>query len=379
MMRSFLLFAFPVYAVGAVVSQSLMSLAGGLFALLVLLRLPALKFRQLTSSERLAVLSGSAWLIFSVANLLFRPWDDRVWHTLGTLPLLLIPLLPLTGALRKLSVKDLQLSLGLAAFAVLISTGLCLWQYFVEDHVAYGFMKNQIYFAYNVFPAFVFFSELYVRRIKVGRFRASWAGLVALLCILEMLLSNTRMVWAGTLAYLALRVLPFLLLRRGPRFALLAVLGTGAVCTGAYFLMPAVQQKVQRTLNVQDENTQARFAVWNYNWKLFLENPLTGVGPEKNGADRSQIPYFVEGFRHYAHSIYMQPLADSGLLGTILFFTFWIALGIAMPLARPLILGLALVGLTENIFNNSKAAHAVYFFTLFAGSLGVLLRGRERA
>lgn len=353
-----------LYGAGCGVSQSLMSLGGAAFAFFALLRAPKVfALRRTEPWVFRAYALGLAWTAFSLANLLLRPWDGRSAHTLGAIPLLLVPLAAFPaltfspGAVLWTTVAGLAASLIKGA-----------WQFFALGEPATAFLRNPIYLAYNLLPAVIFFGEYALRPVHRDRFPGRAAGATSISSTFGIFLTLTRTALTTAFAYFGLRALPALRRRAGGRglaIVLLLLVGAGV---SAYRLFPPVREKVDRTFSANDPSREWRLKAWRYNWELFLASPIVGTGPERNGILPSAMPEYQGHWApqqlYFAHSVYLQSLADSGLVGTLLFLAFWGALALASPALRPLLAAVAFAGLTENIFNNSKAAHAVFFYAL---------------
>jgi O-antigen ligase len=111
--------------------------------------------------------------------------------------------------------------------------------------------------------------------------------------------------------------------------------------------------------------TAERMAHWQAGWNMFLDHPITGIGPGNYNARYPE--YFVRAeFRFsqgHAHNYYIHALAETGLVGLLLYLTLMFsALGVALRVAlrgvgfaRALALGA--VGTTSavmmhNVFEN---------------------------
>lgn len=352
-----------LYAVGCGVSQSLMSLGGGLCAAIVVWEAARTRLRTLTPRERAAVALGFAYTVTASINLLCRPFDDRTGQTLGRLPLVLVPLLPL---FVRVSASQFRWIVRAALAGLAISVARAGWEFFHDHRAATSFMKNPIYLAYNLLPATLFFGEL-GGRAGLGGLAMSLFGLVT---------TVSRTALSCALAYLAMRWAPRAL-KAGARGAGLVLLLLVAGGITAYRWSPLFQAKIDQTLSSEDPSRHWRQVAWSYNAHLFAENPVWGVGPERNGIDVAKQPEFAghwqPGHLYFAHSAYLQVAAESGLVGLITFFGLWIALAWAAPAVRPFMIVMGAAAITENLFNNSRAAHAFFFYALMT-----LLAARPR-
>ena len=359
-----------VYGLGAAFGQSLLSL-GAVLCLLALAEAFARGlWTRLGRGERVVTTLALAYVLFSVVNLLVRPFDDHTFHALRFLPNFLVPLL--VFALPPTSEKFRTRMLQALAVTYVIVLGKCLFETLARGNPGTGFMSNPIYFAYTLLPAFVFFLRETARAPRL----VTGVGLAAV--FVGILLSQNRAV-----PFLALAALVWVALRQ-PRpvlrwGTLAAVLVMGGVGVGLYELQPRVRDKVARTLHPSSDPSVAwRLKAWTHNWNVFTGSPLTGVGAERNAIDADKTPemqgHWEGGHRIYAHSIYLQALADSGLIGFLLLFGFLFALGAAVPPTRGVLLLSAVGGLTENVFNNSRPAHALFVFLLLTALFAAPLK-----
>ncbi len=361
-----------IYGVGCALSQSLMSLGGTLAVLLFVGEsLDALRtgsWREARGLERAGWAVGLAWTTFLVARLLLAPPSPNFEHALGALPLFIIPslaLFPKARARAAAALPKVVLWTGVA-YAVSACFGT-VQVLFLGERSAFGFLRNPIFFAYNLLAALVFFTVW-----AQSKDRRYWA-LLGLLSI-ALLLSASRVAALVGFGFLAFYAVPRAYRRIGMRpillgLALLVGLGTWQYSTNKYW-----RSKLRQGLRIQtSQSLKGRKVVWKHNWELFLEHPWTGVGFENNALDTSSTAYrrwrhmWPPGLSIYAHSIYFQALAESGLLGSALWGSQLVTLGLALPPTRPLLAVLLLGGSTENVFNNSKAAHAFFFFLLLLG------------
>lgn len=92
---------------------------------------------------------------------------------------------------------------------------------------------------------------------------------------------------------------------------------------------PEYKQRYSSVTSLQhDESYQHRVLAWKAGWAMFKDNPLTGVGVGEF-ANASGMKYWPgQGGRHWlnAHSLYVQVVAELGLLGAVTFAIFLIYL-----------------------------------------------------
>lgn len=373
--------ALLLYGLGCAVSQSLMSIGGSLFALGCMVALAPQHWLEFSKAQKSAASLTLLWIIYSCCNLLFRENTDQTMHVLGRLPLLLVPLFGFVAPVRWLKKEWLGALLFLMGVGYIAATGQAAYQFSVEGIKAQGFFGRSIHFAYAMFFAFVFFFELWIRKMTFGRFRPFFSAGLACVIGLSILLAASRGIWAVTVLYCGVRMGPQFLKNRKswPVFLCVFAVVVGALVFG-FKSNPSYRKTLQSLSNLTSHPTyNTRIALWEYNLKTFRKSPWFGTGPERNGIDSAKVKAFAHrlppGYVHFAHNIYLQSLADSGIIGTVLFFSVWFVLALAHPLTGTLLLMAALAGLTENIFNASRVFHPLYFYTLL--SLWIV-RAREK-
>lgn len=312
------------------------------------------------------------WFLVLSAVLFVRvPWAEAL-DRMRPLPLFLILFLPL---LRPLDREGFWWVLKWTFVAYMVNICVSGYQYFFEQIEGVGFFKNPIYFAYNVFPAFLFIG-LFVR--FQGSFLKTYKiPMVASFLFLGVAFSNNRMTLALSLLLLAYCYLPRLYKRWGWRgvsalcFILILLLGV------MYHTNPWLHDKLVRTSwGLAGPSIQARLVAWSHNWDLFVANPLFGVGYSLNGINTAE---FVELQKHwrpghdiFAHSIFFQSLAESGIVGTALLFGGLLLLARGRFFLQRFFLFMAIAGLTENFLHNSKPLMAFLFFGAMAVNVSKL-------
>jgi O-antigen ligase len=166
------------------------------------------------------------------------------------------------------------------------------------------------------------------------------AGLIAA----GLLASWSRGAWIGAVA--ALGIVLFVRNRQSALVGIgIVVLGLLAGLIGAFqpnLLPAAVTQRVQDipaflgltdvlSQPLTDENFAVveRVAHWVAAVRMWEQAPWLGIGPGNYATVYPQVhlPRWDEALGH-AHNIYLNVLAESGLLGLITFLLFWVAVGL---------------------------------------------------
>lgn len=357
-----------LYTLGLFASQSLLSIAGLLGVLALVVDAKFWRFKMLQPGTW-----GLAWVLFSSLNLVIRRPEGHLVEGLRNIPLLLLPLLGVNyaptflAALRK-HPRVCKNLVNFALFLALAALSRSLYQALVQKRPATGLLTNQIYFAYAVLPVFLFSAEMSLVQSIRKQIRTRFA-LTAVFIGISLVLSHTRMAWAILILWSLLRGLPYLWARKSKSTFYLSIaaatLGFAFLC----YYQPDFQNKVGRIFENNDPSKVARSFIWSFNFRSLLDNLFLGLGYEQNGV----IPLAKDvrelftnaglnpSYRIYAHNIFLQALVDNGLLGFVLWISFWLLLARENRLTRNYLIFMGLAGLTENFFNNSRAAHPFYF------------------
>jgi len=149
------------------------------------------------------------------------------------------------------------------------------------------------------------------RIVRIG------AAVAAALCLLSILFTFSR---GG---FLTLLVVGGLLVWGSQRRFLVA--GLLALSLAGFLLFSSEQisqQYVERARSIQnyeeDGSALGRINAWQTSWRVFLDYPLTGVGPNNLAAVFQRYQPGEDRFR-VAHNAYFQLLAECGLPALLLF------------------------------------------------------------
>jgi len=241
-------------------------------------------------------------------------------------------LMPLFFMFRSISISDRTIVLVIFC-SVLVSfadIGLDLWQ--GVDHREQGMNPNKFGPVQLCLSGMLFF---YFLKMRSGPLRLlAFAGF--LLGLSTVILSLSKL----TLLTLALLTVFFVFYLAGkvPTWKKLAVASIILAMISASYAVPKIQKRIDRTANniseyfasedYRDEvrigSFGTRMELWITGWKIFLENPVTGVGVggfkvmAKANSERYQVNDIVN--KHsYAHNQYIAALATRGMPGLILF------------------------------------------------------------
>jgi O-antigen ligase/tetratricopeptide (TPR) repeat protein len=146
---------------------------------------------------------------------------------------------------------------------------------------------------------------------------------LGVLTALTVLLTGSRGAWAGAAVSAAI-VIPVWLanpenrhraaeLLRSPRFRLLGRVGILVGLVPGIVLIPALAARIA------EPATDLRGTLLAAAWRMFLEHPLTGVGPGNYVAQRAahitpdETSYYVA----HAHNVFVQTVAELGIVGVL--------------------------------------------------------------
>jgi O-antigen ligase len=287
--------------------------------------------------------------------------------------------------------------IGLGAFGAL-ATAVCLWG--LWHHFAVRPLQiERLTEAWNLTHDETYLALLH--NVMEGRLRSTLGdpnhlgflaamGATALLgCLLFLTLSPTRRI---TLC-LGVVILIVALSLSGSRAGVLsllaggAVLGFGAVSCRrsrvsrvavsltilaallgvcALFAVPALQARFTNLSTVRE-----RLGYWEIAWTLFAASPLTGEGVGSFVTWYPSLRLPGQGEAQLAHSLPLQLMAETGLIGLSLFvlplaLTVWIS---RQGLPGP---GWAFGAVLTAIGVNSLVGHSIYYRELWVDAMGVL-------
>ena len=115
-----------------------------------------------------------------------------------------------------------------------------------------------------------------------------------------------------------------------------------------------------------------RVVFWQLHWQMFLDNPVAGI--TRTGIDDALKAYFNAAGYHdtiyEAHNLFLQYLADTGMIGFLGLLGWWIGLFLTWRRLRPdfsqgvsyLAVATFLCALMQNNLRDSAYVYALWFF-----------------
>jgi O-antigen ligase len=153
--------------------------------------------------------------------------------------------------------------------------------------------------------------------------RTAWAA-VAVLCLPLQLMTGSRGSLLGLIV--ALVAAPFVV-RRGRR-AGAAALVMACVLVGAASFATVVPDAISQRITHVDSSGSGRADIWRMGWRMVQAHPLTGVGAGNFSISTidyllrpgvTQRAIYIVDEPKVAHNIYLEVLAELGILGFALF------------------------------------------------------------
>ena len=135
-------------------------------------------------------------------------------------------------------------------------------------------------------------------------------------------------------------------------------------------------------MTITDPNTlstQSRLQIWQVAWQAFKEYPLTGIGANRFGLYylEHRPPNALEPAAAHAHNLFLNLLAETGILGTAAFLILWGAIVWTLIRLRAW-KGLVFVGIAFllNLFDYTFFSAEVYY-PLWVGIAWAMLQAEK--
>lgn len=169
--------------------------------------------------------------------------------------------------------------------------------------------ENDFALALNVMLPFAYFYYVYTKNL----FKKYLSFSIMVIFVLAVVSSMSRGGWVGLMA-----IIFYCIIKSKRKVRSLVI--TGALAAAIVLFAPAEYwQEVQSISDTNEATAQSRFNYWKAGVRMFLDNPLIGVGAG-NGPIR--MPEYVQGFRDSAtqwgrtfHGTLPQVLGELGGLG----------------------------------------------------------------
>jgi O-antigen ligase len=181
------------------------------------------------------------------------------------------------------------------------------------ENIGGGNIEDSNHYAAALVMLFPF---VYHRTLTCGRTAASFAAILCFGIVMSIVIANSR---GGFIGLMALSVLILLFLKEGRTRNILLI-----VTLILLVLSFAKENQIDRLAGVfdaghaelRDNSENMRIQNWTLAYQLFLEHPLTGIGPGNfvyySGERVEGLGYGVAG--HVTHSLWFEMLSAGGLL-----------------------------------------------------------------
>ena len=167
----------------------------------------------------------------------------------------------------------------------------------------------------DVFSSWCLFAVLSLLVILIERtklFSRAW-----LLCLAMLLYSASGIVLCGyrsSILAMGVGAIVMLMITNHKKLALFMIMVAVALMAVISFEFGIFDLVGDRFATMQSDQGSGRFEIWNYGWKLFLQNPLIGIGWD--GYKFAIEQYY--GVPELSHNLYLQTLVELGIIGELL-------------------------------------------------------------
>ena len=138
----------------------------------------------------------------------------------------------------------------------------------------------------------------------------------SLIVMVALMMTGKRTLFIIPIAVLLIYVILF---SKNNKFIKLAGVGLGITIfiIGAYVLVPGASLIINRIVNSEGDVLSGREVFWNYAMEMFRQNPLFGKGflSFNDYAFYRGFRYYGERWNYQAHNVYIQLLAETGIVG----------------------------------------------------------------
>lgn len=147
------------------------------------------------------------------------------------------------------------------------------------------------------------------------------AGLIGVLEMHQLMLMQSRGSMVGAVLFGVLAV--FFIPKTKQSIALIV---SGLIVVGALAGPPVMQEFMSSFAEKEqrDSSAESRFYLWKAGFKLILDHPLTGVGPN---ASRYYVPRYYEGDLNTSakalHNLFFEVGSENGIPGVFIFLMFY--------------------------------------------------------
>lgn len=270
--------------------------------------------------ERSAMLVLSAWTVVSGILAAFRGWGNQAlpWNTLLMIEVMLLTYF---AAVVPRSLQDIRVLL----YVILASMTVVASWVPILPLVSGGLGGKVVSTPFgltnlNIVACGLSIVGAVALGLATGAERVgtrSLLSVVVLLCVIALVVTRSRGAWFGFGAAFL-----YLLLRTRSLGLLLSGAGSGLALLASDFLRTLLSSRAAVT-NAYDPSMYGRFMLWHFAWVVSRANLLFGVGMDNFRYVKHfygyPLPWAVS--RPFnAHNLYLEVLADLGIVGFAVFF-----------------------------------------------------------
>lgn len=180
------------------------------------------------------------------------------------------------------------------------------------DYLAYPLTSGEI----KMMIFFFFFPLIFLKGRSMFMDKRVLVGLL-LPVFVSMLLTQSRNVF---LALFVCMVITGLVVNRKFLLVFLAV-----VVIGGLFLPSKYTDRIKSIGNIEHASNSTRLTMWQTGWKIFINNPIIGVGDNKvMEVYQYYRPEMTQNEHSHLHSNIMMILATNGIIGFIIWVGFFL-------------------------------------------------------
>lgn len=370
-----------LFGVGCGVSNSLVSISVHLWSFFAIFWIVKNYRRQSSSlfvDKDRTFLTGLSYVTFTLIFLLILAPRDNWNQEIGAWLLFLYWVIGFSKTSVRLSEQKLLQVDRIVAVAYVGLWLVCMYQHFgvLNADRVNGVHNNPNRLACAILPPLIYFGE----RIFYGAYKKKFLEnvlfvLLWMLLIHIVFLTRTRSIFPFVIIYSGSLVVRTLRRYYHPRINK-AMVGAGLLALlivfGVVIVKSGTASRFDFTKLSQDGNVLSRLEFWRLNWNMFLKSPLWGTGFRQNllnVADHPGLqPYMeLQGRSFLAHNTYVQVLAESGIIGFTLFFSFLTLVFLRRPHLRWFVFSILLVGIADTSIHLARTMPPMIFFSTMMG------------
>ena len=206
----------------------------------------------------------------------------------------------------------IMLALGVSIF---IADSYAIWQGIRGQSRATAFGANAMILAGYLVQMIPLLLVMIADKECLGKRTRSPLALIFLLSLIALIYNGTRGAWvAVAFAFVVYGIMSI----NHNKYILPSVLILFIAAGTVFGMTPALQQRAQSIVDINDRSNSERIALWKSGWNMFREHPLTGIGLgnfEKLYQEKYILPEAKNRNLSHAHNNFVHIAAETGILG----------------------------------------------------------------